>query len=47
LGEYGWDHDVLFILEKEGRLYALIEWFFLYPLEELGENVFRFPNSGL
>lgn len=47
IGEYGWDHDVLFILEKEGRLQALIEWFFLYPLEELGENRFRFPKSGL
>ena len=47
IGEFGWDHDVLFILEKEGRLYALIEWFFLYPLEELGNDVFRFPNSGL
>ena len=47
IGEYGWDHDVLFILEKEGRLHALIEWFFLYPLEELGENVFRFRKTGL
>ena len=47
IGEYGWDHDVLFILEKEGRLYALIEWFFLYPLEELGPDVFRFPPKGL
>jgi CubicO group peptidase (beta-lactamase class C family)/D-alanyl-D-alanine dipeptidase len=47
IGEYGWDHDVLFILEKEGRLHALIEWFYLYPLEDLGNDVFRFPSSGL
>ncbi len=47
IGEYGWDHDVLFILEKEGRLYALIEWFYLYPLEDLGNDVFRFPSKGL
>jgi CubicO group peptidase (beta-lactamase class C family)/D-alanyl-D-alanine dipeptidase len=47
IGEYGWDHDVLFILEKEGRLFALIEWFFLYPLEELSNDVFRFPGKGL
>ncbi len=47
IGEYGWNHDVLFILEKEGRLYALIEWFFLYPLEELSDGVFRFPSRGL
>ena len=34
IGEYGWDHDVLYILEKDGRLHALIEWFFDYPLKE-------------
>lgn len=47
IGEYGWDHNVLYILEKDARLYALIEWFFLYPLEEVTQNLFRFPNWGL
>ena len=47
LGEYGWDHNVLFILEKEGKLYALIEWVFLYPLTEESPDVFRFPDHGL
>lgn len=47
LGEYGWDHNVLTILEKDGKLHALIEWFFLYPLTEQGENVFAFPEFGL
>jgi CubicO group peptidase (beta-lactamase class C family)/D-alanyl-D-alanine dipeptidase len=47
IGEYGWDHDILYILEKDGKLHALIEWFFLYPLEEESENVFKFPNWGL
>jgi len=47
IGEYGWDHDVLYILEKEGRLHALIEWFFEYPLKEEGPDRFRFPDSGL
>ena len=47
LGEYGWDHNVLYILEKDGRLHALIEWFFLYPLKEISENVFEFPDHGL
>jgi CubicO group peptidase (beta-lactamase class C family)/D-alanyl-D-alanine dipeptidase len=46
IGEYGWDHDTLYILEREGRLYALIEWFFFYPLEELSADVFRFPAWG-
>lgn len=47
IGEYGWDHNTLYILEREGKLHALIEWFFLYPLEDLGGDVFRFPNYGL
>ena len=47
IGEYGWDHDVLYILEKEGKLHALIEWFFLYPLEEVSADVFQFPAWGL
>jgi D-alanyl-D-alanine dipeptidase len=47
IGEYGWDHDVLYILEREGRLYALIEWFALYPLTETSPGGFRFPDSGL
>jgi D-alanyl-D-alanine dipeptidase len=47
IGEYGWDHNVLYILEEQGQLYALIEWFYYYPLEEVGENEFNFPNYGL
>ena len=47
IGEYGWDHDVLYILEREGRLYALIEWFALYPLSEISPGLFRFPDFGL
>lgn len=51
IGEYGWDHNVLYILEREGKLHALIEWFFLYPLEsqgkQAGQDVFAFPKSGL
>ena len=47
IGEYGWDHDVLYILEKDGKLHALIEWFFEYPLEEDGPDRFRFPDYGL
>jgi D-alanyl-D-alanine dipeptidase len=47
IGEYGWDHDVLYILEKDSKLHALIEWFFLYPLEEISADVFKFPAWGL
>jgi CubicO group peptidase (beta-lactamase class C family)/D-alanyl-D-alanine dipeptidase len=47
IGEYGWDYNTLYILEKDGKLHALIEWFFLYPLENLGDDVFAFPSWGL
>ena len=47
VGEYGWDHNVLYILERDGRLHALIEWFFDYPLTEVSPDVYAFPNSGL
>ncbi|QEG21887.1 serine hydrolase [Mariniblastus fucicola] len=47
IGEYGWDHNTLYILEREGQLYALIEWFYYYPLKEVNENEFLFPDYGL
>jgi D-alanyl-D-alanine dipeptidase len=45
IGEYGWDHNTLFIHERDGRLFALIEWFFLDPLEEVSPDVFKFPAA--
>ena len=47
IGEYGWEHNTLYILERDGLLNALVEWFFLYPLEEISTDVFRFPGWGL
>jgi len=47
IGEYGHDYDVLYIREKDGKLNALIGWFFEYPLERLSRNVYRFPKWGL
>lgn len=47
IGEYGWDYNTLYILEKGGKLTALIEWFDYYPLEEIAPDIFRFPNWGL
>ena len=46
IGEYGWDHNTLFILERGSELRALIEWIFEYPLTELSTNVFAFPDAG-
>jgi serine beta-lactamase-like protein LACTB len=45
IGEYGWDHNTLYVFEKDGRLWALIEWIEFDPLEEVSENVFKFPES--
>lgn len=48
IGEYGWDHNVLYVFERAGRLHALIEWFFLYPLDPESRDTFRFPaDTGL
>jgi CubicO group peptidase (beta-lactamase class C family)/D-alanyl-D-alanine dipeptidase len=47
IGEYGWDHNSLYILEDDGQLYALIEWFYYYPLKEVSDDVFEFPDYGL
>jgi CubicO group peptidase (beta-lactamase class C family)/D-alanyl-D-alanine dipeptidase len=48
IGEYGWDHSTLYILERDGKLHALLGWFYLIPLEEESESVFKFsPGSGL
>lgn len=45
IGEYGPAHLPTVILEKDGRLCALVEWFFLYPLTEESANVFRFDDT--
>lgn len=47
IGEYGWEHDVLYLLERDGKLFALIEWFGLYPLETVDADHLRFPAHGL
>jgi CubicO group peptidase (beta-lactamase class C family)/D-alanyl-D-alanine dipeptidase len=47
IGEYGWDHNTLYILEQDGRLTALIEWFFAYPLTPVSRDEFAFPDQGL
>jgi CubicO group peptidase (beta-lactamase class C family)/D-alanyl-D-alanine dipeptidase len=47
IGEYGWDHNTLYIVEHEGTLHALIEWYFRYPLKEVSEDEYKFPNYGL
>ena len=45
IGEYGWDHNVLYILERNGSLHALIEWFYLEPLLQIGRDEYAFPED--
>ena len=47
VGEYGWDHDILYILESRGHLEALIEWFFQSPLARKTDSTFSFPAASL
>ncbi|MEO8725184.1 MAG: serine hydrolase [Acidobacteriaceae bacterium] len=47
LGEYGWDHDKLYMLEKGGKLTALIEWFEFDPLTQRADEMYGFPDHGL
>ena len=47
IGEYGWDHDVLYVFEKDSRLNVLIEWMEFDPLTEVSDDVFKFPSHGL
>ncbi len=47
IGEYGWDHDILYVFEKEARLSVLIEWVEYDGLTQASDNVFNFPAHGL
>ncbi len=47
IGEYGPDYDTLYVSERDGRLWALIEQFEFDPLEQVSENEFNFPKRGL
>ena len=47
IGEYGEDYDILYILEKDKKLWALIDWFEFEPLEQVSANVYKFPHRGL
>ncbi len=49
LGEYGWDHNILFVFERDGALTVLIEWLERYPMtrSQADPDVFHFPDRGL
>jgi CubicO group peptidase (beta-lactamase class C family)/D-alanyl-D-alanine dipeptidase len=47
IGEYGWDHDILYVFEKDKRLNVLIEWIEFDALTQVTDDVFNFPPRGL
>ena len=47
IGEYGWDHDILYVFEKDQRLNVLIEWMEFDALTQVTDDVFKFPSRGL
>ena len=42
LGEYGWDYDVLYIMDRNNELTALLEMEYV-PLRKLSDDVWEFP----
>ena len=46
IGEYGWDHNILYIYEEHGKLTALIEWTEKDILTEVEKDLFSFPAMG-
>ena len=48
IGEYGWDHNVLFVYEDMGSLWLLMEWIEKDKLSHVNGDLFAFPkNSGM
>ncbi len=47
IGEYGPDFNPLYIFERDGKLWVLIEQFEYNQLEQVSENVFNFQKNGL
>jgi CubicO group peptidase (beta-lactamase class C family)/D-alanyl-D-alanine dipeptidase len=47
IGEYGGESDTVYILEKDGKLTALVDWFEYDPLQQISASTFAFPRYGL
>ena len=48
IGEYGWDHNILFVYEDMGSLWLLMEWIEKDKLTQINDDIFAFPkNSGM
>ncbi|MDA0985987.1 MAG: serine hydrolase [Bacteroidetes bacterium] len=47
IGEYGFDHIPLYILELHGKLTTLIEWTEFDPLTKISKDIYAFPNYNM
>lgn len=46
VGNYGWDHNVIRIYERDGRPFAWVEWVDHMPLTRVDANRYAFPKQG-
>jgi CubicO group peptidase (beta-lactamase class C family) len=46
IGDYGWPHNVMRISVLDGELWCQVEWFFFYPMTQVSQDVFAFPDYG-
>jgi serine beta-lactamase-like protein LACTB len=46
IGEYGDDYGTFYVLERDGKLWALAAWLYYHELNEESENVFKLSDSG-
>ena len=44
IGEYGWDHNILRVYQRDGRPYVRIEWTGWSPLRRLEADHYAFPE---
>lgn len=47
LGEYGPDHNTLFVYERDGALHALVEWIEIDRLRAIDADRFAFPERSM
>ena len=45
VGEYGWDHNILFVYEDMGSLWLLMEWIEKNQLLQVKDDLFAFPEN--
>ena len=45
IGEYGWDHNIIYVYEDAGSLWVLIEWIEKNKLIQESKSLFKFPEK--